>query len=425
MRLHCLVLIDSLLSSSVCTVRGRYRKKILLLRHGKTKRAGHCELVIINSRKQMEKVLQINSCSVRRFHFKSAVCGCVTIELQNPPLIICIKEAPVFSLRNFVVKIQQVLRGELVVLEDVKGIPSMDFAFPVKKLNICSQKDYEDNKRGFPSSLQELTVSNIGLTTVDSRWFGAINLVRLDLSSNKLGCSDIFQTKFLNIARLKLLKILILSGNEIECISDDLWRALPEKLTVLNLSANRISFLSPCSMRFPFLTHLFLSGNKIEELPRNIKKLKNLRFLDISYNALKFLPHEIKSLSLDTLDITAYNREEVPRVQRLLSELDQSKKQLIRVGSLFECAAAAILNQGIDPSPLPKWLYSVMVKSAEYCTSPTGKSKYFPASIVAKKVCLFILPNALYYDMKMQLKHFYQLIGIYNQERNRISCVVR
>lgn len=60
---------------------------------------------------------------------------------------------------------------------------------------------------------------NIGLTAVDSRWFGATSLRLLDLSGNKLGKSDSFETKFLNIVRLQQLKVLVLANNEIQSIS--------------------------------------------------------------------------------------------------------------------------------------------------------------------------------------------------------------
>lgn len=62
-------------------------------------------------------------------------------------------------------------------------------------------------------------MSNIGLGSVDIRWFEASSLERLDLSFNKLGRGNALNTKFLNIVRLRRLRTLVLAGNEIEHIS--------------------------------------------------------------------------------------------------------------------------------------------------------------------------------------------------------------
>lgn len=61
-------------------------------------------------------------------------------------------------------------------------------------------------------------MSNIGLAVVDSRWFGVTSLHVLDLSGNKLGKSELFEIKFMNIVRLHHLKVLALADNEIQCI---------------------------------------------------------------------------------------------------------------------------------------------------------------------------------------------------------------
>lgn len=61
-------------------------------------------------------------------------------------------------------------------------------------------------------------MSNIGLAAVDARWFGATSLHVLDLSGNKLGKSDSFEIRFLNIARLQHLRVLLLADNEIQRI---------------------------------------------------------------------------------------------------------------------------------------------------------------------------------------------------------------
>lgn len=66
--------------------------------------------------------------------------------------------------------------------------------------------------------------------------------------------------------------------------------------------------------------------------------------MDISWNKLKFLPSEIKDLSLEMIDVTAYNDNEKLAVQDTLNQLLQTDKAVVRVGTLFEYAAATVLN---------------------------------------------------------------------------------
>uniref|UniRef100_A0A915PV94 DUF1308 domain-containing protein n=1 Tax=Setaria digitata TaxID=48799 RepID=A0A915PV94_9BILA len=350
MQLQCSVLVNPL-TLAMSDLRQRYSRGILVLRYSKVKEIGKYELVLTTSRNRNGRIFHISRDNIRRIHSTKMQWGSVTIEMNYPSVLICIKEASVPSLHRFISKLRDILAGKDVVLDKNTKITSSGLALLRKKLILTSRKQYTENKLGFPSYLRELIISNIGLTTVDSRWFGATSLYRLDLSGNRLGNSDTFKTKFLNIVRLQHLKILVLAGNEITCIPDHLWNALPENLLSLDLSNNQISYLSSCCTRFPQMTHLLLSHNRIEELPRTvcftdhtINNLKTLQCLDISWNKIKFLPSEIKDLSLELLDVTAHSGEEEPEVQVILDQLLQTTKPSVNIASLFEYAAAAVLN---------------------------------------------------------------------------------
>ncbi|KAM3718314.1 Leucine-rich repeat protein [Dirofilaria immitis] len=385
MQLRCSVLVDSRISIT-SKLRQRYNKGILILRHGKISEIDEYELVLFTPQARKGRLFTITRDNIKRIHSTKIQWGSAVIEMNYPSIMICIKEASIPCLRNFISKLQQILAGEEVILDKDKEVTSSDFASLRKKLVISSRKQYKEHKLGFPSYLRELTLSNIGLASVDSRWFGATSLHRLDLSGNKLGKSDAFEIKFLNIVRLRHLKELILADNEIRCISDDLWQALPKNLLSLDLSNNQISYLSPYCTQFPQMTHLSLSHNKIEKLPRTISSLTNLQCLDISWNRIKFLPSEIKNLSLDRIDVTAYNGEENSQMQDILDRLLQTANPLVKIGSLFEYAAAAVMNYRISLTSLSGLLRLMVQDAVENCKRKSeGSYRFYPASIVTAR----------------------------------------
>uniref|UniRef100_A0A183D4F1 Toll-like receptor 7 n=1 Tax=Gongylonema pulchrum TaxID=637853 RepID=A0A183D4F1_9BILA len=115
-----------------------------------------------------------------------------------------------------------------------------------------------------------LILSDIGLCSVDHRWFELTSLERLDLSVNRLGARHVFCSSFLKIAQLKCLKMLSLKDNQIGRISDELWEALPKSLLHLDLSVNYIAELSPSITQLPNLTKLIVASNRISRLPENV-----------------------------------------------------------------------------------------------------------------------------------------------------------
>ncbi|VDO57783.1 unnamed protein product [Onchocerca flexuosa] len=73
-------------------------------------------------------------------------------------------------------------------------------------------------------------------------------------------------------------------------------------------------------------------------------------------------------------------------MQTILDQLLQRVKSLVKVGSLFEYAAAAILNYRINTICLPKSLCLMMQQAVENCKCNSGKNyKFYPASIVTAR----------------------------------------
>ncbi|VDM91794.1 unnamed protein product [Litomosoides sigmodontis] len=91
MQLQCDVLVNShtLFTSQL---RHRYSKGILILRNGKVNKLGECELVITTPRCRNGQIFNITRKSVRRIHCVEMQSGSVTIEMNNPEVLICIKE---------------------------------------------------------------------------------------------------------------------------------------------------------------------------------------------------------------------------------------------------------------------------------------------------------------------------------------------
>lgn len=378
MRLQCSVLVSN--AAGVSGTHRRYSKGILLLEHGNAKEVGKCNLVLITPQRRNGQVFRLSRCNTKRIHSAYLHRGRITIEMNEPSVMIHIKEASPPSLRRFLTKLRDVLEGKMVALSENKKVTANDFAALQQKLVISSKEQYLAHKSGFKTHLQVLILSNIGLSTVDTRWFEATSLQRLDLSGNKLGRGETFNTKFLNIARLPRLRVLILAENEIKFISDALWNSLRENLQFLDLSNNLLTCLPACSTRFPHMTHLLLRQNRIEQLPQSINEMSSLRYLDISWNRLKFLPSEIMDLRIEVIDITNYSGEESQSFEKLW-QLCETVKSGVKVGSLFECAAAAVMNSRVNTNFLPEPLRSTMLQSLESCKCK-GRYKFYPRSTV-------------------------------------------
>lgn len=174
---------------------------------------------------------------------------------------------------------------------------------------------------------EELTVEGQGITAIEDLSH-LVNLKHLDLANNRLAHPDSLN----GLAHLKFLTKLSLAGNRLsEGVGMHLVRM--QRLTVLNLAGNDLTFIPPCieqlkglkalilnnncirslaGVTLPLnLNSLVLSHNQIEVIEGNdIRHLKNLKSLSLSHNKLHKFPeglalNELKQLRLNDNRLTS------------------------------------------------------------------------------------------------------------------------
>uniref|UniRef100_A0A1I7XQP0 LRRCT domain-containing protein n=1 Tax=Heterorhabditis bacteriophora TaxID=37862 RepID=A0A1I7XQP0_HETBA len=130
-----------------------------------------------------------------------------------------------------------------------------------------------------------------GVPLLGQQFFNASfcgRLCHLDLSSNKL--LSLSNNVF---SKLKTLKTLILTGNEVQ-LSPDCFNGL-SSLETLSLSENRLAYLPPSVFRhLKGLKNLDLSFNKLLSMPASIlSTIPSLRSLDLRQNLLSNLKERL------------------------------------------------------------------------------------------------------------------------------------
>ncbi|KAI1715784.1 leucine-rich repeat protein 1 [Ditylenchus destructor] len=220
-----------------------------------------------------------------------------------------------------------------------------------RNMHITCREDYPKSEGAFPTSLVDLKICDVGLKSADVRWFALKELVHLDLSGNRLGLMRTYfdWRKFESIRRLTKLRRLNLSDNGFIQFPASFYDALPDSLFALNLSNNKLQILDSKISRFPMLKELILAGNQLTELPEDLCLLNFLNTLDVSRNQLRALPaclfekrnsrHHSGSCFVK-LDIS-HNPDlmNLQHRRRLLG--------LYEVNSLLAISAAATLNHGL------------------------------------------------------------------------------
>ncbi len=97
----------------------------------------------------------------------------------------------------------------------------------------------------------------------------------------------------------------------------------PEKVLILDLSANNLNDIPEKIVQFKNLQVLNLANNSITKLPNEIFELKNLQILNLEENRLKKLPEEIAQLqNLYNLNLT---RTKIPSIPESFSKLKKLK----------------------------------------------------------------------------------------------------
>jgi len=88
----------------------------------------------------------------------------------------------------------------------------------------------------------------------------------------------------------------------------------PKNLRILNLRYCQISAIPPSVFELKDLEYLNLLENSISRIPQQIIDLKKLKTLKIRWENVSKFPDTIKDLPLETVEISADNRGEIPEV---------------------------------------------------------------------------------------------------------------
>lgn len=179
---------------------------------------------------------------------------------------------------------------------------------------------------------QYLHITNLNISTLDSRFFQLCDLQHASLSNNHLSQHSF---KDVDFGQLVALKHLALDGNIFSDLCDA-FCTFPS-LSNLNLNFNQLYHLNgPIISRMRTLTSLSLAGNQLNQLPPELGQLSQLTHLDVSFNGLTSLPEELSNLR-NLQHFTAANNKLVTANLsgcHGLIHLDFNKNQLRKIGKL-------------------------------------------------------------------------------------------
>lgn len=326
----------------------------------KTPKSDEYCLILFNAKNEngVKYVLKDN---VRTIIAKFINEGKATIQLKKPPFDIYIQEADVVHLKAFLNTCKMVLQnkeiGTSIKISSLEVKPIKAKERPVQKLIITSRSEYPT--KGFPNTIQELTINSIKRMSVDNGILKLYKLVKLDLSDNLI--SKLPE----EIQRLPNLKVLNLSKNKLGALKNLTWNwiggNLRNNLQVLNLSDNKISVLPNQIGRLKNLTHLILKDNLLVALPHSLAKLKKLQDLDLENNKLESLPKRILSLHLKHINLSGFCN-----LDNEISEWKRNKPD--GMNSLKEISGNCVLNLQLyfDSSVIPRTVVDYL-EAATYC----------------------------------------------------------
>ena len=237
----------------------------------------------ISKRKQcITHKLKDNVMCIFKQHMKA---GKATIQLKEPSVNICVRDADNFKLQRLLFAINRANAGDSLC-----GHRLLSRITPATETHMIIKihQKYPPSE-GFPLSLKKLKISDRRLEQLDPRIFELEHLVELGLSHNS----------FRNIPealwKMKNLYKLDLSYNSITDIPEALRKM--KNLSILNLTYNRIEYLPETAFsQDSNLTALHLKRNEIKSLPNSICELKNLRYLNVTSNSIRYLPMRIGNL---------------------------------------------------------------------------------------------------------------------------------
>ncbi|KHN87939.1 Leucine-rich repeat protein 1 [Toxocara canis] len=358
MKLQC----DVLVQRRGSTFRNRRpSKSILTLAKTNSGDAKKFELVVSTPTNRSGLTFPLSSTTLSSVHMRFANEGRATVQLAEPSVDVFVSKATPDRLKKFLTLISCVMKGEDVDLDEKKRVRSTDFASQSKQMVIMKYSDYPVHPLGFPANLTELSIVGVGLCRVDGRWFGLKSLQVLDLRNNLLGEAPDFRTKFLNVARLRGLQLLMLGKNKISNFTAEQWLSLPSSLLVLDISNNLFTGSLPRSIsRLRRLATLTANGNQLNGLPHEICMMSSLRELRLSGNDLHFIPASVRCLRLEYIDLSGN--------EKLFAPFAPYRHLSTTVATLVQIAAASVQNGRLPTEGLPWDLRSSLSEETLICS---------------------------------------------------------
>jgi LRR-repeat protein 1 len=212
----------------------------------------------------------------------------------------------------------------------------------VTKLTITQRSEFPS--KGFPRTLKELHINEVGCLQMPIGILNLTNLTFLNLSNNQI--SKVHKS----LGNLKLTQ-LIISNNKLGegNIIDWQWlngKNLQSSIQLINLSGNNLKGIPSTIACCENLVTLNLSSNDIEKIPFAIRQLTKLRHLNLSHNKLSALPCTFKQLYLSHVDLSG---NQFPTSDEANNKLERSRWVLNQLGAagakfptLFELSSRSL-----------------------------------------------------------------------------------
>jgi len=140
-----------------------------------------------------------------------------------------------------------------------------------------------------PEIVQKLTLYGNDLNILPASIVQFIHLRHLDISANRISWISG------EVARLPLLKILDARNNRLNNLPKEIEQC--PKLLTLNLSGNQFKVIPTQVFTLSRLKELYLGGNQIESLPPQIQSLESLEMLYLGGNKIFQVPPHLGKLT--------------------------------------------------------------------------------------------------------------------------------
>ncbi|MGB1605967.1 MAG: leucine-rich repeat domain-containing protein, partial [Promethearchaeia archaeon] len=177
----------------------------------------------------------------------------------------------------------------------------------------------------------------VNFTVEGENWWDGSELVRIDMSLNKL------ESIPEEVHQQNTVQHFNLTGNLIKAIPDTLFKM--EALKILDISNNQISVLSDALGEAKALRELQAKGNQIARIPDSIVELQALELLDVSQNKLTALPSTIGSLPrLFKLNLDENQLTVIPACFAGLQALTDLSMAKNKIAAVEEDALAPLSN---------------------------------------------------------------------------------